>query len=183
MGRLTLSARLREAGGTRKRSMSTGQLRALAKTEVEALEARTGEGKVRPPAADESGGPCPSELGDEEYAAQLLEAGDGTGQAAADEEGPKVAAVTAERPAEPSATGVAGTSQGQAAGQDSVKRERVAELFRVLVAGQGGQRDMLAESADHRYFIEWLQTARIFCRLELEQRNRLDSESADDICT
>lgn len=183
-GQLLLSARLQREIGPLKRSMSTGQLRALVQTEVEALEdelystttssSASSAPKEKPTSrADDLG----TVADDEDYAAQLL------GRDAATPNRSERKAAEPQSSSKPITAKITGKEENQQTSRDGI----VAELFRVLnseseAVGEGSAReDPKTLKVDHSYFIGWLQKARIFNRIDLIRRNRpLQSESASD---
>ncbi|ELR18875.1 Ankyrin repeat containing protein [Acanthamoeba castellanii str. Neff] len=174
-----------------KRSISTGQLTTLIQTEVDALEGELDQ--QRKLAAEPNAPPSRANdlltksfeevlrdqysfiENDEDYAAQILGVADDRV-----EEGRRHATPTA-------ATRGRAEKTVQEAKETKKEREAVAELLRVLKAGEGshevGDKKAKEVKVEHSYFVGWLQKARIFCRLDraVQQQPQANIDIFDDL--
>jgi hypothetical protein len=140
------------------RSISTGKLTTLAQAEIEAFEGEIDHQQYQNEPV-ESGKGFEETLrehysfqNDEDYAAQILGA----------------TATQVER---------AGSGTGTRPAATDEERRMVAKLFKVLKASeaQGPTTAQKEAKAEHACFIEWLQKARIFRRLDLTRRQQQSS--------
>lgn len=190
---LQLSARLQKDPSMLKRSISTGQLTTLIQTEVDALEGEldqqrklAAEPNAPPPRANDLLTKSFEEVlrdqysfieNDEDYAAQILGVADDGDRV---EEGGRHATPTA-------ATRGRAEKTVQEAKETKKEREAVAELLRVLKAGEGshevGDKKAKEVKVEHSYFVGWLQKARIFCRLDraVQQQPQANIDIFDDL--